>query len=558
MTGLLAPQRRPVLVPARLRDSPVAWAVAVSVIGSLVWLALSPRVPDLAAQVARANLVRESGVSTWWPGWFGGVTLPDYSVVGPWLMALVGVRLTGAAVAVLGSIAFARLCQSGARPRAGAVAFAVAGLADVADGRITFAIGLAVAAWTLVLLAPAVLTGRVPDESDARATDTDLRRLRVLGLGAGAALSYLCSPLAGLFLGIALAAVAIADPLRRRPAVIGAAVLVAVGGAFALYFPTTGIMPFHPTDIIPAALGCFGVFVLCRERTIRTAAVLLALAAVALLAVPSAIGTNITRLTWVAAAAVPFGFCRLRAVPAFVLALSLAIWPAADLTRQISRSQSPSAEADFYRPLSNALARAGASPDTGQRLEVVDSGDHWAVAYLHDAPALARGWDRQADAADNPIFYTAGALDAQTYHDWLRQLAVGWVAVPNVDHDYASITEARLVNQGLTYLKLVWASPQWTLYRVRDATSLATGAEVTGVGPNAVTLETSAAGPVRLRLRWSAHLTVETADGSPAVGTCLRDQDGWLALDLPAAGIYRVISRFNVLAPLTGASRCIG
>ena len=541
-TGLRT--RRWLADPASLRASGTAWAVAISVLGSLVWLAATPHVPDLAAQVARARLVDRVGVSAWWPGWFGGVTLPDYSVIGPWVMATIGVRGAGASAAVAGSVAFARLTSGAFRPRAGAVAFALAGLADVLDGRITFAIGLALGAWTLVGL-----------QSVPQTREGARRRATLIVLGAVG--TFLASPLAGLFLGIALVAAALTTGTRWL-AVVGAAPLVVLAGAFALLFPGTGVMPFHPSDIIPAALGCIGVLVLCPERTLRVGAGLVLVTSFAVLAVPSAIGTNITRIVWVAAAALAVAHCRLRALPAFVLSLSLAIWPVADLTRQLSRGASPSASSSFYAPLADALSRAGAVPSSGQRLEIVDSGDHWAVADLPDAPALARGWDRQADAADNPIFYTAGALDAQTYHDWLRQLAVGWVAVPNVAHDYASVTEARLVDRGLTYLQLAWASRDWRLYRVIDATPLADGATVEGVGGASLTLAVPAAGDVPLRVRWSAHLTVRTVGGAPAVGACLRDDAGWLTLVAPRRGTYRVVSRFDPLAPLAGGQVCVG
>ena len=42
---------------------------------------------------------------------------------------------------------------------------------------------------------------------------------------------------------------------------------------------------------------------------------------------------------------------------------------------------------------------------------------------------LARGWERQLDIADNPLFY-GGALTGTRYERWLKRLAVRYVAVP--------------------------------------------------------------------------------------------------------------------------------
>ncbi len=531
--------------PRRWFHSPSAIAVLVSVIGSLLWLAATPHVPDLAAQVARTQLVDQVGVTPWWTGWFGGVTLPDYSVIGPWLMAVLGVRGAGVLAAVAGALAFARLSERSLRPRAAAAAFAVASLADVVDGRITFAIGLATGAWTAFAL------------RDLPAAGGDARRWRQVLVLVGSVLTYLASPLAGLFLGLALVAVVVTDRQRRGAALVGAGVLVVLAAGSAVLFPSTGVMPFHPTDIIPAGLGSLGVLLLCSNRTVRAGAALVLAMSLVLLAVPSAVGTNITRITWVAAAALVLAWCRLRAVPAVVLALALAIWPVADLVRQISRAESPSAAAEFYAPLSGALEDAGADPASGQRLEIVDSGDHWAVAYLPQAPALARGWDRQADAADNPIFYRPGALTADSYRQWLRQLAVSWVAVPNVKHDYAAVAEAALIARGLPYLDAVWSSPDWTLYRVADPAPLADGARVNAVDASGVTLSADAAATVRLRVRWTAYLTVETVRGDPARGACLRDDGGWATLSLPRSGTYRVVARVSPLAPLFRAGRCV-
>ena len=80
-----------------VRPHPGDVAVAAAASVALSWyLAVTPPVPDLAAQVARAEVVRRVGQTVWWLGWFGGMHLPSYSATSPMLMAVLGVTGTGA------------------------------------------------------------------------------------------------------------------------------------------------------------------------------------------------------------------------------------------------------------------------------------------------------------------------------------------------------------------------------------------------------------------------------------------------------------------------------
>jgi hypothetical protein len=516
---------RPLLSVLRRTPPTTGYALVLCAVLSVGYLAWTPKVPDLAAQVARAQLVDQVGLTAWWTGWFGGLSLPDYSVLGPWAMALVGVRVAGLLAVFAGTVALARLTAESPRPRAAAIAFAVAGMADLLDGRVTFAIGLAAGAWAVVAL---------------QARRPVLLCLAALGC-------YLASPLAGLFLGVVLLTVAFLDVPRRRIALTAGGGLAVLALVMGVLFTDTGRMPFRFTDTIPPSLCCLAVALFSRNRFIRVAALMLLAAIWGFYFLPTAVGTNVTRLVWVCAVPLVIADSRLRGVWLAGLAALVAIWPIADLSRQVSRSDSPSASASFYPPLVRALAaeeqRAGPA-SAGQRLEVVDSADHWAVVYLGSA-MLARGWDRQADAASNPIFYKPGELTASSYYAWLQQLAVGWVALPQVAHDYAATAEAKLVGDGLPYLEPVWASPSWELYRVVGAQPLAVGAQVAGFDATGVELSTSGAANVQLRLRWSPYLTVRTAAGKPASGACVRRAGNWTDLVLPVAGTYRVGERFD-------------
>src|SRR5581483_1195274 len=138
----------------------------------------------------------------------------------------------------------------------------------------------------------------------------------------------------------------------------------------------------------------------------------------------------------------------------------------------------------------------------------------------------ARGWDRQADMANNPIFYRQDALTANAYHAWLRDLAVGWVALPADELDYASQREAHLINHGLPYLELIWSSRHWRLYRVRDPAPLVTGATVTAIGPDRVVPRAARPETVLLRVRWTPYLRAVGAGGRPT-GACVTRDRQW-------------------------------
>ena len=268
---------------------PPIWLIATVVLLSAVYLRWTPAVPDLAAQVARADVAKVSGATSWWTGWFGGVSLSTYSMLVPSWMAVLGVAPTGVVAVLIGSRATSQLVRNAPRPRLGAVAFATAQVADLVAGRITFAVGVAFAACALVAL----------------------RERRWVLLAVLAAASFASSPLAAMFLGFGLAAVAIVDPSRRRWSCVIAAALVIGGATMDFLFPGTGTMPFHALDVVAPALGCIGVILACRQPIIRVGAGLLLIAIVGFFLDPGAVGQNITRLVWIAAVPVVLAYSSL-------------------------------------------------------------------------------------------------------------------------------------------------------------------------------------------------------------------------------------------------------
>src|SRR5262245_56302101 len=198
----------------------------VPLVGLALYLILVPPVPDFAAQATRAEIFAKLGNVTWWPGWYGGIELPTYSVIAPALMATIGVATTGALAAAICMWTAHLLFRDSARPRAASVVFAACVLVNLFGGRITFLVGLAPA--MLAVLA--------------------VSRRRPWLAGIATVLSVLGSPLAGLFTGIVALAVLLTDRSRRREAlVVGLATGVSLG-ALAVLFHNPGVMgsPYYP------------------------------------------------------------------------------------------------------------------------------------------------------------------------------------------------------------------------------------------------------------------------------------------------------------------------
>jgi hypothetical protein len=514
------------LATPRLRRRDVAVALVFATVLA-VYLLSPPRVPDLAAQVARTELVHRVGMTVWWQGWFGGLHLPTYSALSPMVMSVLTPPLTGTVAAVAAAAAMHRLLRSSVRPTAGIIAFLITDTANLVDGRITFGIGLATGLWCLAIM------------------QQEPSRSRVLTTGTLAVLTCLASPLAGLFLAMATIALLLVEKAPVRHYVM---VVLLVAGSLAatgLLFPGSGSMPFDPVNLLPA-LGCtVGIGVFCREPLIRVGALVYLVMLVGFLVYPGAVGMNATRLAWIFTVPLVVAWAPLSRRTVAVMALAAALLPAIDLGRQLVAASDPSSRSAFYRPLAAALAAdQAARPHTlGQRVEVVDTRNHWAAAQIARHHALARGWERQADRANNPLFYATGRIDPASYHAWLSELAVGWVAVPAAALDYASVREAELVSTGLPYLQEIWSNADWMLYRVRNAPGLATPGSVLEIDDRGLTIAARAP-TVRLALRWSPYLVLTTASGAPVVG-CVGKRDGWTFINVPAPGTYRVVADFD-------------
>jgi len=228
------------------------------------------------------------------------------------------------------------------------------------------------------------------------------------------------------------------------------------------------------------------------------------------------------------------------------------VFPAVDVTWQLAEADSPSASAAYYTPLLGQLhQRMNTDASIGQRVEVVEPDSKGAARYVGESMPVARGWERQADVTDNPIFYKDDALNAASYRRWLDELAVAYVAVPDAKLDFASVDEAKLIAGGLPYLREVWRNQDWKLYQVIGSAPLARHARVLSVDGNQLRLWVPHRARVPIQVRWSDHLAV--LDGSQPVSAgvrapgCLSQNGQWTMLHAPQAGAYVLTSDFDVI-----------
>ncbi|MGW4944423.1 hypothetical protein ACWEOZ_22855 [Actinoplanes sp. NPDC004185] len=524
---------------------------------------LAPRMgTDLAAQQARADFFAGHG---WAPvdfGWYGGVGQFGYSLLTAPLGSLIGMRLLGALAAVVASVLFGWLLwRTGVRrPVAGALIGVLVFTANLASGRVTFAVGLALAVAALCAAAaagaPPAAAGpsagepepprAEPDPGRPRPQPRPGRRWRIVAVFALGALATWASPVAGLFAGLAGAALLLTGPIRaglrswRPDAHWPQALALCLGPALALapmalLFGNGGRQPFTAESMkIHVALAVLvAVVVPPRWLAVRIGAALTVVLLLGAFYLPSPIGSNALRLPMlftipVLAAVAGFGRVRLA-----LLLVAVFWWQPFVVTGDLGRAGSPESRPAFHQPLVDELARR----EPG-RIEVVPLRDHWESVYAAAQVPLARGWERQVDTDRNALFYR-DVLSPQDYVAWLRANAVTYVAIaPGAVPDRYARTESALVLNGLPELRPVWQNDTWRLYEVTDAQPLVSvPAELARSDRGGVTVRVPARADVLVRVRWSRWLSVR------GPGACLAPgPDGWTELRVTTPGEFRLTS----------------
>jgi hypothetical protein len=523
--------------PRHARDprrwAPTALAAALAV-GYLLW---QPPSLDLAAAEYRAWLFGEEGFALWNGRWYGGHHLPGYSVLLPPLASWLGPRLVGALAVVAAAWLFEWIAHDryGERAWLGATWFALGAAAALFSGRLTFALGLVPALAALLALQ---------------------RDRRVLAVALALA-TPLASPVAALFLALAASAYALGE--RRARGIAVAAAALAPVAALTLAFPEGGVEPFVASAFWPVVgFAAVALVLLPREeRTLRIGVALYALAAVAAFLIDTPLGGNVVRLG--ALCAGPLAALVLwpdRRLLLAALAPLLLWWQLGPAILDVrTAGGDASVDAAYYAPLLAALERAGAADGTSGRVEIPFTNVHWEARHLAPAIPLARGWERQLDLKVNPLFYGertgAPPLTAARYRDWLDRMAVRWVALPDVALDYSAREEARLIEQGLPYLRPVWRNEHWRLFEVRDPAPLADlPARVTALGTDTMVLTVSEPATVRLRVRWTPYWAVVAGDA------CVAPDGEWTRLRVRRAGEVRLAVRFALGRVGAHSPRC--
>lgn len=502
--------------PPRGQAALITTAVVVAAL-ALGWLARPPGGTDLSAQLARADFARQFGLTPVDFRWYGGTNQFGYSVISPFVMAALGVRVTGALAAIASALLFTLILVRTRvrRPVLGGIAGAGCIVANLVSGRITYALGL-------VFALAAV----------AAATDPNPRR-RTASIIVATVLAALTSPVAGLFTGLAGAALILAGH-RRDGLVMGIAALVPILVTAAL-FGQGGWMNISQSDVVHSTALCGVALIVVPHRVIRAGALLAALGIVAAFTVRTPVGLNAIRLPVMLAIPVVVATLRWRLPLVVTLAALMGWWQAPIMLGDLHDAGTPLASQAYFAPLTTELARLR---PTG-RVEVPPTRDYWESAYVARTTPLARGWMRQLDLRNNLLFFN-GTLTARSYRGWLSDNAVQYVAVPDARLAGPGSDEGRLLGTGLPYLHRIWTSQHWTVYAVVDSAPVIT-APARLVSMDAIGVTIAADRPLRagLRVRYSRWLTI---DGP---GACLARQGSWSRLTITEPGTYRISSALH-------------
>ena len=222
------------------------------------------------------------------------------------------------------------------------------------------------------------------------------------------------------------------------------------------------------------------------------------------------------------------------------------VWGPARETLAVAGSEATSAA--YYAPVKRFLAERRGGP---VRVEVPLTRSHWEAALLAPTVSLARGWEKQLDTRYDGVLLRPG-LSAASYERWLHEEAVAYVALPDVRLDPSSAQEGRLIRAGLPYLREVFANAHWRIFRVLDATPLATGpGRLTSLGHDSFALQARSAGRFVVRVHFTRYWTLTRGSGCVA-----RAPGGWTAVSVRGAGAVVVSASFSIGRALGAGGSC--
>ncbi|WBB58690.1 MFS transporter [Streptomyces sp. WMMC500] len=531
-----------------LAQRPVLTTLVTAGVLHILWLLLlANEGGDLAAQDAWAEFAGRHPSTAYNFAWYGGMHPVSYSVVSPYLMAVLGVRTTMMLAGTLSAGVLALILARSRhvrRPLVPSLWGAVALLGNAASGRVTFALGLLFALVAIAL----VFRGDRDDEEDkhgaagadgAGAAAGKARR-RVGGWrGTAVVLSSMlataASPVAGMFVG--LVAVALFLQKRRVEAYLLGATPPVVVALSSWLFPFQGTQPMPWISAVAPMICCALIWLLTPEswRTVRICAVIYFFGTLAAWIIPSPIGSNIERLALIFAGTVLLVVAQtgarpraprvMRSVAAVYLAFgAITVWVVVKPVVDLVLTSPTAAWTRELAPLVDQLRQVDAEAG---RVEVVPVRSHREASALQPYVSLARGWNRQADLDRHEIFYD-GSLTPKTYHAWLKNWAVRYVVLPVEDRpDTGAHEEAKIVAKGQPYLTEIWADANWRLFRVNDPTPLVEApAEVRRADEGELVIDVKYAGPVLVRVPFSPWLGLVDEDGEGVEAPEVLEGDG--------------------------------
>jgi hypothetical protein len=450
----------------------------------------------MAAHAYQRALFLAHGFTLWNNFWYSGhYSFVTYSVLYYPLAAVFGIRALAVATVALAALAFAIVTarEWGLVARWSSRSFAIVSTGVVLAGAFPFALGVA-----LALLALWALQERA---------NWMFVALALLTLAA--------SPLAFVLLILISVGVGLAKRIEARRAVVPA-ITLAAAGAFELVlwraFPDSGRYPFSIVDLLAAtAFSLFGaglVWRIERARALRMVLLVYGCGCVGAYLIPSALGSNITRLQFVAApiAVLVVSFRAWRPLAVCLLAVALAVaWNVKPLVRSISQGyDNPAASRAYWRP---AIRFLHAHLTPSYRVEAVDIVGHWPAWYLPAAGIpLARGWYRQDDFPENAVLY--GRLTPARYDAWLRLLGVRYVVLSDAQPDYSAAREAALLRSGRSGLRLVFRTPHLAVFALPAPAPILSGgrgARLLEFSRTKLVVAVDAPGRYRLAVRYSPY-----------------------------------------------------
>ncbi len=511
-----------------MQFAPLVVAIAVNGLGLL----FSWRGEDLPAQVMRSDWFRLHGFTLWHPQWYGGHASLDYSVLSPAIGAYLSPLLVVAVANVLATVLFTRIARRswGANAIAGALWFSVASAANLAVGRVAFAVGLA--------LALAVI-------------DAVQREKMLIATGA-ALLTSLLSPVAGVFVVIAVAAHWLTSERKLIASLAGAGAFAPMA-ATAMLFPVVGSFPYTSGAIVrDVAVGILVILITPRaQRALRIGAALYLATCLVAFLIDTPLGANVSRLGQMVGGAIIA--CILWARPrrwGVLVAVGLLLWPWLPAIDGVFHGPSdPATKSGYFVPLNQFLTtqqhRFDGHGGIG-RVEVVPLRRHWESVYVGERFAIARGWERQLDIGYNKLFYE-GRFDATVYHSWLIDNSVQFVALADADLDRQSKRELALLQQPPTYLHEVFHDAHWHVWSVEGYHGFVEGPATVRQNPSTPdrfeVLVTTRGSPI-IHIRWSPRWTISAS-------TCLREtEQHWIRM------VDAMPGRYVFEQTLGGANAC--